>query len=332
MTMLRASSERLRGAGALSALVAVVAAPPLVLARLGRPWPTRWPSLAELGDAMRSTDLPAGPVIKAVALIGWVAWAVVVAGVVVEIAARLRGGADLRRRSPSGPLQPLVAQLVATAMLLAPVVRPSPAAAHPEPAPAATQPAVPASAQAPVDGSVAALDAWRSGTGQVDLAVLEAAGYRVHLVERYESLARIAREQLDDEGRWPELWALNRGARQGDRRFTDSSRIYRGWRLLLPPTPPVAAALPDDAGDGQPASAPATTAPAGIVGLPAPPSPAVPRKSASPPPPVPLRQERTPASIESTDGGGRHDRAAAPAQMLGTAGTMLAAGVAAAVA
>ena len=70
--------------------------PPLVLARLGRPWPTRWPSLSEFGDAMRSTDVPTGPVLKAVALVGWVAWAVEVAGV----------GATAARRSPARRLDP----------------------------------------------------------------------------------------------------------------------------------------------------------------------------------------------------------------------------------
>lgn len=315
---------------------------------------------------MRSTDLPTGPVVKAVALVGWVAWAVVVAAVVVEIAARLRGGAQPRRRSPSGPLQPLVAQLVATVMLLAPVVRPTPAAAHPEPTMVTAQAAVPAPAPPrPVDGISATLDAWRSGTAEVDLAPVEAAGYRVHVVARFESLARIAREQLGDGERWPELWALNRGARQGDGRFTDESLIYKGWHLLLPPPSPTAAPMPGEGvADGQPAvasadSAPADDAPAGealllqkgppkrhppaaaapapvgptpVLPLPLPPPADVPREPASTPAPVPQSREMPPPSAPSTDGAGRHDRSGIPAQMLGTAGAMLAVGVAAAAA
>lgn len=231
--MSRRLPERLRALGALGALVAIVAGPPLVLARLGRPWPTRWPSLSEFGDAVRSTDLPTGPVLKGRGPGRVGAWAVVVAGVAVEIAARLRGGAHLRRRSPSGPLQPLVAHLVATVMLLAPVVRPTSAAAHPQPIPVTARPAVTAPApNSPVDGVTSALEAWRAGAAEVDLAAVEAAGYRVHVVARWESLARIAREQLNDEDRWPELWALNRGSRQGDGRFTDLSLIYKGWRSI----------------------------------------------------------------------------------------------------
>lgn len=333
--MSHASSQRVRALGALGVLVAVVGAPPVVLARLGRPWPARWPSLSEVGDAMRSTDLPTGPLLKAVALVGWVAWAVVVAAVVVEIAARLEGGAHRRQRSPSGPLQPLVAQLVATVVLLAPVVRPSPAAAHPEPAPAAAQPPVPAPAPPrPLDAIAAALEAWRSGAADVDLAVVEAAGYRVHVVERYESLARIAREQLGEEERWPELWTLNRGARQGEGRFTDASLIYRGWRLLLPPSPPAAGPAPaEDAGGTERAPAPAPTAPGTGVGLPAPPPDAVPHQSFSTPAPTPQSRETAPPPVPSGDRGDEHDdRPAAPAQVLGTGGAMVAVGVAAALA
>lgn len=339
-------------------LVVTVAGPPLVLARLGRPWPTRWPSLSEFGDAMRSTDLPTGPLLKAAALVGWVAWAVVVAGVVVESAARLRGSAHPRRRSPSGPLQPLVAQLVATVMLLAPVVRPTPAAAHPDPTAVIAQPTGTAPAPPlPVDGITAALDAWRSGAADVDLAAVEAAGYRVHVVKRYESVARIAGEQLGDEERWKELWALNRGARQGDGRFTDASLIYRGWRLLLPPSPPIAAPAPGEgANDGRPAvaradsvpaddapaddapadtthadPAPAAADPAPVLRLPSPSTAEGPRKPAFSPAPIPQIRE-TPPPLPSADGAGRPDRSGTAAPMLGTAGAMLAVGVAAAAA
>jgi nucleoid-associated protein YgaU len=50
----------------------------------------------------------------------------------------------------------------------------------------------------------------------------------VYTVQRGDSLAKIARERLGDERRWPELYQLNRD------RISDPNLIHTGLELRLP--------------------------------------------------------------------------------------------------
>ena len=63
---------------------------------------------------------------------------------------------------------------------------------------------------------------------------------RWHVVKRNESLSEIAKKELGNGRRWPEIWALNRD------RIRRPDRLVAGMRLKLPPegtSPPVEMAL-----------------------------------------------------------------------------------------
>lgn len=98
----------------------------------------------------------------------------------------------------------------------------------------------------------------------------------------YDSLWRIAERRLGDGTRWPEIWALNRGATQVDGRvFTTPSLIHPGWNLRLPtptgdksappadtqpdPSTPESPADPDDRQDAPSAQAPTGEKPAPVT-------------------------------------------------------------------
>ncbi|MFV2104543.1 BTAD domain-containing putative transcriptional regulator [Micromonospora sp. LOL_024] len=76
------------------------------------------------------------------------------------------------------------------------------------------------------------------------------------VVERGDSLSKIAKEWLGDANRWPEIFALNRGTHFRDvgGTLTNPNLIYPGWTLHLPDdaTPPATA---------QPRTPPAPTPP-----------------------------------------------------------------------
>jgi nucleoid-associated protein YgaU len=57
---------------------------------------------------------------------------------------------------------------------------------------------------------------------------------RTHVVGRGDSLWHIAGEQLGDPGRWPEIFALNRGT------ISSPDLLQPGWVLELPPDAPAA--------------------------------------------------------------------------------------------
>src|SRR5438445_8667152 len=107
-----------RSLGALVLLCALLAGPPLVLARaVGWPLPTRLPTVAQIRDALSGSTIDDGTIIKALALICWVAWLQILLSAAVEVHAWARGTAA--RHLPFGALiQPAVRQLVIAAALV----------------------------------------------------------------------------------------------------------------------------------------------------------------------------------------------------------------------
>ena len=94
-----------------------------------------------------------------------------------------------------------------------------------------------------------------AGLGGRDGRVIHRSTDAVYVVQRGQSLARIALEQLDDAGDWTAIAAHNLGAEMGDgSRFVDPDHVRAGWRLRLPDTVRAsdrrshASAAPDRAG------------------------------------------------------------------------------------
>ncbi|MFC4148055.1 BTAD domain-containing putative transcriptional regulator [Micromonospora mangrovi] len=144
-----------------------------------------------------------------------------------------------------------------------------------------------------------------------------------YTVRRGDSLCRIAEQELGDADRWPEIYALNRGARfpRTGGTLQDPNLIYPGWTLALPadatpptrqkPRTPVTPPPSPDKPDGQASPSPPGTPPTSPS--PRPPSPATPatptRDSSSIPAPAPTSSDENPASPAAEDTSGAVERA-----------------------
>ncbi len=239
----------LHGLAAILAIVAVVAGVPLLLAVVAplSP-PTALPTWDQISTGLMRPD--DGTVFLTVlALLAWAGWAVFTLSVVLEVLAQARG-----LPTPRIPLartsQRLAAGLVTTAgLLLASTAPLTTAAAHAATTPPATTapattapvaatPAVgpptgPAGGHAPPGGVHASEDA-AAPTREAD-PDRAADRYPVVVVDRGDSLWRLAERHLGDGERYGEIVALNHGRPQGDgHALTDSHWLNPGWELRLP--------------------------------------------------------------------------------------------------
>ena len=267
MRVLRAAAEALRALSALVALLVVVVAPPVLLARfVGWPLPTNL-NLDDIGNALGGSTISDAFVIKTLAIACWLAWAQVVACTLVETTAWARGHAA--RAVPLGGLvQPLVRQLVVAAALLLGSAR---SASSPPTTPPTAFP-LPAYVHAVATSDVSPAAAHPVPSGPTCV------------VQRRDSLWLLAESHLGDGMRWREIYALNQGVpQQGGRTLRDPDLILPGWTLRMPadavglepspaaaptpapadsaPPPPVPAPPPATV----PAAAPSTTSPSSTV-------------------------------------------------------------------
>jgi hypothetical protein len=267
-------SDAGRGLAALAGVAILVVGVPVALASwVGWPLPTEVPSPSQIGDALRDTYIPDEFLVKALSVVCWLVWIELVASLLVEAVAYVRG----RKAGAvpfAGGLQRGAARLIATIALLGSLLATRglsgsgglglralvPPTSH--------QPLVTMVADEPPDQRVA-----RAGSA-VGARLAAAPTYEV---QRRDTLWDIAERHLGDPFRWQEIFRLNQGEVQPDGRcLTDPDLIYAGWRLELP----------DDA-SGLASSAPA-------------------QRPASPVPPVPsVPQAPTPdAAGPTADGGG----------------------------
>jgi hypothetical protein len=105
--MLRFASSATRFLVALAVLSALLLGVPLVLA-IGVGWPLpesiRW---ADIRRALGGSTVSDATILKAFALVGWVAWAQVVVTAAAEVSAWVRGRAS-RSVPLAGPIQPII--------------------------------------------------------------------------------------------------------------------------------------------------------------------------------------------------------------------------------
>jgi two-component SAPR family response regulator len=211
------SSRALRGVGAILALVALVTGIPLTLVWfVGNPWPGR--TSVELGDEVAL-------VVGVLAVVAWVVWARFTVAVVSEVRDQVATMRVPPRREPGLRTEPprrsrarrssvgfFAQRLVATALLITPLVtRSAPALATP---------------RAPVALVVDANAERKASTPAAERSIVVATG---------DTLIGLARTHLGEASRWREIFDLNRDRQQADGgRLVSPSLIHPGWRLRLP--------------------------------------------------------------------------------------------------
>lgn len=248
--------SRLAGALALVALLGLLVGPPLALAVVvGWPLPTALPDLARVTESVR-TGIDDAVIVKALALLAWLAWAQVALAVVVEVVAVARGRVARRLPVLSG-FQAGAGRLVAGALLL--VASHSEVAPTPDPVrPLAVAiafdgaPAVPVVPHEPVPTPVVRAPAAAPSPAR-DVGLLR------YEVRRHDTLWSIAERALGDGMRWREVRDLNAGRTMagGGVLSADGDHIEPGWVLLLPADAEVeAAAVPASTAEGPSAEEP----------------------------------------------------------------------------
>jgi hypothetical protein len=222
-----------RALGAVVLLVALLVFLPWGLANfVGWPLPRQLPSWDELRRALGGSSISDSVLVKALALVCWIAWAQLVASVVAESVAWSRG--RVARQLPlSGVVQPLARHLVVSATLLLGALRAQPVAVPPVTLPA-VELAYAESPSVPRDGTETPAPVPDAGEEERPTCV----------IRPRDSLWKLAEDHLGDGLRWRELWDLNAEREFPDGvAFTDPDLIRPGWVLYLPadasaPEPP----------------------------------------------------------------------------------------------
>ena len=227
-------SDAGRGLAALAGVAILVVGVQLALTSwVGWPLPTEVPTLSQIVDALRDTYIPDEFLVKALAVVCWLVWIELVASLLVEGVAHVRG----RRAGTvpgAGGLQRGAARLVATVALLGSLLaskglsgsdgfglRPL--------APQTSQPLMTLAADEPPDMPDEQLGRAGAAVGA------RLAPPPTYEVQRRDTLWDIAERHLGDPFRWREVFRLNQGKVQPDGRcLTDPDLIYAGWRLELP--------------------------------------------------------------------------------------------------
>jgi len=186
---------------AVTALVVFVAVPSVLAVVVGNP----------LGGGLGHAWPPASrDALCAALLAAWIAWAACCAQLIRAVTAHVRRG------ETGVPLGASVLDRLAARIAMGILAAGSVGVAAP--AVAVTAAGASAPAVTAVAGQFRSMDS-------------------VHTVRRGDSLWRIARERLDDDGDWTAIAALNLDADMGDgARLVDPDHLRAGWRLRLPDT------------------------------------------------------------------------------------------------
>ena len=261
----RTAGDVFKALGALVLLLVLLGAIPAALVHfIGWPLPHQLPTADSLRQPLSSQTL-----VKALAVVVWLAWAQFSACVIVELANARRGVGIPAKVPGAGPSQFLARQLVAALLMLtATAASFAPDITHLANTPAAIpkpQAAIsarldaaggsPASSGSSVIRSRTAVATVSNlptvrGTGQslarpasselTTVSVDSVAGTKLYRVQpphgrSYDSLWEIAERHLGDGRRYKEIYELNKDRIQPDgQKLTDASLIRPGWILEMP--------------------------------------------------------------------------------------------------
>ena len=261
----RTTGDVARALGALLVLVLLLGAIPFALVHfIGWPLPHQMPTADSFRQPLSSQTL-----IKALAVVVWLAWAQFTACVIVELANARRGVGIPAKVPGAGPSQFVARQLVAALLMLtATAASFAPDITHLANTPAALpKPQASISAQLNAAGStpsgsgggsvirsrtavarVGNLPSVRGGqevarpasTELTTVSVDSVAGTKLYRVQppdgrNYDSLWEIAERHLGDGRRYKEIYELNKDRVQPDgQKLTDASLIRPGWILEMP--------------------------------------------------------------------------------------------------
>lgn len=256
----------IKGLGALALLAALLGGVPWALSHyIGWPLPHAIPSWSRFTSDLNQHGIPDTVLLKALACVVWVSWAILVVSAAVEIPAVLRGR-TARRLPLAGSVQPLVGHLVAAVLVAALAVMPRAATSGPTRLAATIpygRPTQSAIVMALAAGTAPAQDPAPTAAATPP----ESSATTTYVVQRGDTLWAIAERQLGDPLRWREIFALNEGRIEpGGQAFTDPNWIYPGWDLELPtatattPASPAAPTVPGPSAS-TPSTPPQTTAP-----------------------------------------------------------------------
>jgi hypothetical protein len=213
--LIRDISQSIAAGAVLLALV--IALPIGLTAARGWPLPSEVPSLESIRNAFGGASISDAALLNALACLAWMAWALVLWCVIVELTAWARGRAASAVPG-AGAMQLLVRHLVVSATLLASAAR--------------TSSLVPSVA---MPAQVLAVAATATSGPSVPAGDAEQPALPTCIVQPRDSLWRVAERHLGDPFRWREIYELNRGRTfvDGDT-LLDADLIRPGWVLRLP--------------------------------------------------------------------------------------------------
>jgi DNA-binding SARP family transcriptional activator len=230
-----------KGVIALALLAGLVGGVPWALWHyVGWPLARHIPSWSQFTTALDTHGIPDQTLLKGLACVVWIAWAILAASVLVELPAALQGR-TARRLGVAGPIQPLVGHLVAAVIVAALAIAPQAGPTVPRPLGTTVglgHPRLPVAITLVADVQPAAVvpvvKAVPNGSAPTT-ATDASPATSAYVVQRNDTLWGIAERELGDPLRWSEIYALNEGRQEpGGMTLDDPNWIYPGWTLVLP--------------------------------------------------------------------------------------------------
>lgn len=213
----------------------LVGPPLLLVGMVGNPLPTVIPSWEDVSFAITNGQIDTWTWVKTLAVIGWVAWANLVASFGVEVLAVLRGG-RARTVRVLGATQWFASRVVAQCALAGSLLFQSTVGVTAS----VGLPPLPIVATAPF--SAPAVTEVDLDLGSLDPAAEQSTGLTVE-VGRRDTLWGLAEAHLGDGNRWEAIRDANVGRAMSDGSVLPAgfTRLTKGWTMLIPSDPAIGA-------------------------------------------------------------------------------------------